>query len=261
MILPALLATVTPAPALVPKGPWEVNVQQDMCLLKRDYPQATGASALMFQPLLDFPEMEFYVVTTGGSGEQVSGKYQVRIEPGARAFTGKYYSVRLPGTKLRYTRLFIDRVALDGLRDGDTLTVDAKPVKSSFAIVRPEKARPALDGCIADLKKSWGIDPDRDARAVTKLEGDPGRYFGPDIYPPAAQRAGVYGRVVALLNISTAGTVENCRIVSSAGVLLNEGTCTAARRIKFKPPVDAAGKPLATTYLLPVRWTLPGSEG
>lgn len=261
MILPALLAAAaTVTPAMKPAGPWEVNVLESMCLLKRSYPDAKGETTLLFQPLLDLASMELYVVTPGGSGEQYSGKYKVRVEPGARSFTGRYYSVKMPGKQLRYTRLFVDRVLMDGLRDGDTLSVEAKPVRTSFAIVRPEKAMPALRTCVSDLKKSWGIDPDRDATAVTKLEGDPARYFGSDAYPAEALREGVYGRVVALLNISTQGIVENCRIVSTAGTSLNEGTCKAARRARFKPPLDAGGKPIATTYLLPVRWVLPGTE-
>ena len=260
MILPLLMAAaMPPAPAIRPVGPWQVNMEENMCLLERSYPDAKGQTMLVFQPLLDLNSMEVYVITPAGSGDQQSGKYKVQVEPGARSFTGKYYSVKLATKPLRYTRLFVDRVMMDGLRDGDTISIDAKPVRTSFAIVRPEKALPILQGCINDLKKSWGIDPDRDAAAVTKLEGDPARYFGSDSYPAEALTKGVYGRVVALLNISAQGTVENCRIVSSAGSSLNEGTCKAARRARFTPPVDAGGKPIATTYLLPVRWVLPGA--
>ena len=91
------------------------------------------------------------------------------------------------------------------------------------------------------------------------LKGKPVRYFGPDTYPAEALRQRVYGRVIALLNIDTSGAVEHCRIVSSAGQLLNEGTCKAPQRIRFKPALDKDGRPLPSTYVLPVRWVLPGS--
>ena len=258
MILPLLLASATPSP-VAPTGPWIVSVEENMCLLERHYPAARDQTSLVFQPLLDLPTMELFIATADGYDNQHVGTFKVRVEPGARTFTGHYFSAHVPTTTRRLTRLTIDRVMLDGLRDGDTLFVQAKPINAGFSIVRPEKARPALDGCIADLKKSWGIDPDRDARAVTTLDGNPARYFGPNAYPKEALDKGIYGKVIALLNITPEGTVENCRIVSSAGRLLNEGTCTAARRIRFKPPLDAQGKPLASTYLLPVRCHLPGA--
>jgi protein TonB len=94
---------------------------------------------------------------------------------------------------------------------------------------------------------------------VTPLDGNPGRYFTAQSYPSEALAAHVYGRVIALLNINAAGTVEQCRIVSSAGTALNNGTCKVAMRIRFKPPRDKEGVALPSTYVLPVRWTMPGA--
>lgn len=71
----------------------------------------------------------------------------------------------------------------------------------------------------------------------------------------------MYGRVVALLNITAQGAVEKCRIVQSAGEALNAGTCRSAMKIRVTPPRDAAGAPLASTYLLPVRWIFGGGYG
>ena len=119
----------------------------------------------------------------------------------------------------------------------------------------------ALTSCVDGLKKAWGIDPADKDRAATPLEGNPARYFGTSDYPPEAYRSGIYGRVIALLTIDAAGAVSNCRILSSAGPALNAGTCKAAMRIKFKPPRDMDGKALPSTYILPVRWVLPGSPG
>ena len=91
------------------------------------------------------------------------------------------------------------------------------------------------------------------------LKGDPGRYFGADAYPPAAQRAGAQGRVVANLSVGTDGRVTNCSVTSSSGNSdLDETTCRIARRsVKFSPAKDDSGNPIATSYTLPVRWVLP----
>ena len=91
------------------------------------------------------------------------------------------------------------------------------------------------------------------------LKGDPGRFFGPDAYPPAAQRAGAQGRVVARLSIGTDGRVSDCSVSSSSGNSdLDETTCRIARRsVKFSPAKDDSGNTIASSYTLPVRWVLP----
>ena len=254
-----LLAAVTPAPALAPAGPWVVDVEENMCLLERSYPAGDQKVSLIFQPLLDTGGLELYVTTADKSDRQYQGAFTVHAGAAAQVFTGKYYSVWSAKSRMRLTRLMATRDMLDQLKDGDTLDVQAKPVSLAFKIVRPDKARLTLQGCIADLKKSWGIDDELASRVVEPLEGNPARYFNPSSYPPEAYQKGIYGRVIALLNISSEGAVEHCRIVSSAGTALNDGTCKVAMRIKFKPPRDKDGKPLPSTYTLPVRWVLPGA--
>ena len=91
------------------------------------------------------------------------------------------------------------------------------------------------------------------------LRGDPGRFFGPDAYPPAAQRAGAQGRVVARLSIGTDGKVTDCSVTASSGNDdLDSTTCRIARsRVRFTPAKDDSGQPMTSSYTLPVRWVLP----
>lgn len=258
-LIALFMAASTPAVTIAPTGPWIVRGEENLCLLERSYPVDEQKVSLVFQPLLDLPTMDVFIIRPDTSGGQYEGKFTASINADGEVFTGKYYSVSVPKTKTRLTRLMIDRGVLDRLKDGDALHLQAKPIDLSFRIVRPEKARVALQNCVGDLKKSWGIDPEMASRVVTPLEGNPARYFGPSAYPVEALHAGVYGRVVAMLNSAADGSVEHCRIVSSAGTMLNEGTCKVAQRIRFKPPRDEDGKPLSSTYLLPVKWMLPGA--
>ena len=253
-----LLAAALPA-VTAPTGPWIVRADENLCLLERNYPVGDKTNTLVFQPLLDLPTMELYVVSPDRNYNQFTGDFAARIGEKGEPIIGHYYSVYVPRTKTRLTRMTLPRSALDTLADGDTLYVQAKPVNLAFKIVHPDKARTTLASCVTDLKKSWGIDPDMASRTVTPLEGNPGRYFNADSYPTEAFRQRVYGRVVALLNIGTDGTVVHCRIVSSAGTALNDGTCKVAQRIRFKPARDKDGTALPATYLLPVRWVLPGA--
>ena len=253
-----LAAAATPVAAL-PTGPWVVSAEENLCTLQHRYTVDGRKVALVFQPLLDLPTMDVFVVGEDRSETQYQGMFTARISSRAEALTGRYYSNYATKSKLRYTRLTIGRGVLDDLQDGDTLSLQAKPINITLKVARPDKARAALAGCVTELKKSWGIDPAMADRVVTPLEGNPARYFDSHAYPPEALHQGIYGRVIALLNIGADGTVAHCRIVSSAGAALNDGTCKAAQRIRFKPARDKDGVALPATYLLPVRWVLPGA--
>ncbi|WP_419810104.1 energy transducer TonB [Sphingomonas sp.] len=91
------------------------------------------------------------------------------------------------------------------------------------------------------------------------LKGDPGRFFGPDAYPPAAQRAGAQGRVVARLTVGVDGRVTGCTVSASSGNSdLDDTTCRIARsRVRFSPAKDDSGNAMTSSYTLPVRWVLP----
>lgn len=93
--------------------------------------------------------------------------------------------------------------------------------------------------------------------AVAK--GNPGQYFGPDAYPPAAQRAEAQGRVVARLTIGTDGRVTDCSVTASSGNGdLDSTTCRIAKsRVRYTPAKDENGNPISSTATLPVRWVLP----
>jgi len=91
------------------------------------------------------------------------------------------------------------------------------------------------------------------------VQGNPGRFFGPDAYPPAAIRAEAQGRVVAALTVGPDGRVSGCTVTSSSGNSdLDDATCRIARsKVRFTPAKDDAGNPTSSSYTLPVRWVLP----
>lgn len=93
------------------------------------------------------------------------------------------------------------------------------------------------------------------------LKGNPGQFFGPDAYPPAAIRAEAQGRVVARLTVGTDGRVTDCSITTGSGNAdLDSTTCRIAKsRVKFTPAKDSSGTAIASTYSLPVRWVLPSN--
>ncbi|MEO5494151.1 MAG: energy transducer TonB [Sphingomonas sp.] len=92
---------------------------------------------------------------------------------------------------------------------------------------------------------------------------EPGSWVGPDDYPKDAIRANRQGRVMARLDVDATGHVTACRIATSSGTdSLNAKTCEILLvRAKFNPATDRRGRPIASTYSLPVRWVMPEDSG
>jgi protein TonB len=107
-----------------------------------------------------------------------------------------------------------------------------------------------------DVPPTPGVDP---AHAGTALRGNPARFFGPDAYPADAIRAGAQGRTVARLVVAANGVPTSCTVTRSSGWRsLDATTCAIAiGRMRFDPARDMRGRPIASHYLLPVRWVLP----
>ncbi len=105
---------------------------------------------------------------------------------------------------------------------------------------------------------AWAKNKSAPAHAI----GNPGRYFGPDAYPPAAIRAQEQGRVVATVDIAASGAATACRAtVSSGSTALDTKTCEIAMTsIKYVAALDARGRTVAGTFTLPVRWVLPRDD-
>lgn len=93
--------------------------------------------------------------------------------------------------------------------------------------------------------------------------GDPGQWFGPDAYPPAALRAGAQGRVVAQVDVDRSGHVTGCNVTEASGSAdLDATTCgIATQRMTFIPAHDVAGRAIGGQYRLPIRWVLPRGGG
>jgi TonB family protein len=78
-------------------------------------------------------------------------------------------------------------------------------------------------------------------------------------YPPAALRAGHEGVVGFEVKLTKDGKVTGCRITQTSGHAdLDLQTCSQLRETaRFRPSVDAEGKPKASTYASRLRWKIP----
>jgi protein TonB len=78
-------------------------------------------------------------------------------------------------------------------------------------------------------------------------------------YPPGPLREGIAGTVGISVAIGIDGRVQGCEVTKSSGnSQLDDATCRLyARRARFKPALDAEGKPTTARYADRIRWELP----
>ncbi|MFA5966023.1 MAG: energy transducer TonB [Sphingomonas sp.] len=79
------------------------------------------------------------------------------------------------------------------------------------------------------------------------------------IYPPAELKAGIQGVVTFEVEVTKDGKVSKCKTTQTSGNAdLDKQTCVQLRQTgRFKPAVDPTGRPIKSTYVSKVRWSIP----
>lgn len=160
---------------------------------------------------------------------------------------------------------------------------DGKQVAAPKIVVRDGKAGsiqlsselPAADGHMAfkgirldvtltdSMAQSPAIEPMPSTQASTQqpVAIDASRMLNPPAYPVDAQKAGVVGTVVLVVDVAADGSVSAAKIDRSAGdARLDAAALDAVKQWKFKPAVKD-GKGVAGQVRVPVEFALDGDHG
>lgn len=243
----------TQALPLDPVGPWEVSTNWVGCQIVRVYgtdkPVQIGIKATLTgkaRSLLVTGPKNFLPDGKGNIEVTLDGKESVQISYGS-------FDVR--DNRLRQLELFPSEAEMLRLASSTSITFGERfPPTHAGGI---EAALRALDTCTTNLLTSWGVDPalyigDK----MASFTGNPGKWFSYQNYPREALAKGISGRVTLLLKTRPDGSVDDCKAVVSDDSSLNAGSCAMAKNIQLKPPLDAAGKAMASYAVLPISWTM-----
>jgi len=253
----ASLALSAEAPTMLePKGPWVVDGEEGLCLLARSYDTPTGALTIGFEPVATQDRMEVLMKYPATGNDYIRrGQATLTLLPENVPVSASFSSF-MAGKGRRSLRLSVSRSVYDNMPKATALSISAD---KSFvlALRNPGGAVAALQKCETALLQHWGIDSVALAAAKTPAHiADVVKWFTPSAYPKDALAHHFSGRVVAILSVNELGTVQNCRVVvSSRNDSLDQGTCgIVMRHQRISPALDAAGKPVASWLILPVRW-------
>ena len=266
--LSALSFVPTPAAAapLQPTGQWNMQYTPTSCEAKRRF----GAVAIAIVPgalgestrvMLELP------------GKAVRARqYPAIVDPrdgrNVEKATALLFPLTKSGTRGVYTVLpnaLVDRLMASGtmsLEVGNPkMKIAVKYANVSLALGSTKSLQKALDACMTDLRTQWGMVEGKLPKPAiaSYAKGDVRSIFKSEDYPEEAADAGQSGTTRYLLMIARDGSVMDCVVAESSGVAsLDAMGCQVIReRAKFKPAIDANGKPTIDTYgTPPIRWQL-----
>ena len=256
------------AAPLEPTTPWNVNYTATSCEAKRRF----GDVAIAITPS---PLGESIRVMAEMPGRALRARqYPARLFSGdgraPEAATALLFPLSKKGLRGLYSVLpkasvhrALDKEELD-IRVGSA-TAMGNPLNYTTARVHLALGKTgalvkALDTCLADLQKHWGMVAGKlpEPAVASQVVGTIAGIFTSDDYPEDAIAANQRGKSQFLLMIGLTGEVMDCVITVSSGIAsLDAMGCQVIReRAKFRPAKNAAGKPVFATTIQSVNWVL-----
>ncbi len=127
-----------------------------------------------------------------------------------------------------------------------------------FALTGIERARPALNVCLDQLRNMYNVTQADLAPIATEPQGIIRKFFRSSDYPLEALNKNQSGTVGVLLWVEPNGLVSKCEVIEpTAARVLEETSCNILqRRGRFIPAKDAAGRVMRAPVTTRINWQL-----
>lgn len=260
-LMPALAGSASAqqraaAPAQRAPRAWQVDWGQYYCsMIRRPDQGGTFATAIITTPGGDTTQI--YLIPEGAAALP-RGLSSVVLMPSGRSFEissrseqrGRRTVVAITGLPYNF------RDALAGA--GELQLKAGEEIRARIPLAGARAAVAAHRRCTAQVSREWGID--EAALAALRERPTSTNLFGlrADDYPPAALRTATQGRVVVRIAVSVEGRATECVTVATSGSrAIDATTCEVIlRRARFRPALDAAGRPVAVRTVSTVTWLI-----
>ncbi|ODU19784.1 MAG: hypothetical protein ABS87_13180 [Sphingomonas sp. SCN 67-18] len=156
------------------------------------------------------------------------------------------------------------RIETAVLAEMDRVTVTQGNTLVNFASGSLGEAAAALNGCTAQMLRSWGLDPEvqygLQSAAFPEQEAKLARELR-KAYPPRAYRALQNGPLEVAAIVDPSGVATGCKlIVSSSFPDLDAAACKAISKARYRPARDAEGDPVASYWKTRITYALSETD-
>jgi len=280
---PAAPASAGDEPAFEGQGPWAIDYGEQSCRLARNFSDGDDTITLAFERFLPGPGMRLGIAGDRRKVAPSTKTVRFRYGPDGEEREQQVYLTVLADGRSSF---LIRSASLLGELPQDYSPQDSAGTPFSFQaeeeLAAAEKVdsvvfskgvtgRPlvrlgpmkepvrALQACVADLMKGWGLDMDRMVR-MTRLpepESPPQSWMSTKDYPPEMLWVWKTGVVGFRLVVDEDGKVASCHVDLDTPGPFGLATCKAiSEHARFKPGLDAEGKPMRSLYVNSVRFQL-----
>ena len=268
---------------------WQLDYSPDSCKLARQFGEGEQALTLLLTRYSPSARMDFLLAGPPIKSIREAGEADIRFGAGEEAqdvtylggtfsekpamiVAGGVYLHHLTDEQLQAIR---DEAEHDPKKDEADRAADLlRAEAANYIQVDPPRHEPirletgslgkpfqAFDRCIDELVHHWGVDVPRYKLRSRDPEpiGNVGKWVTFSDYPSDALRKGAQSIVHFRLSVGEDGKVTDCYIQGGTeGESFQDTVCrTIKKRARFKPALDADGRPLASYYISTVRFEIP----
>lgn len=250
-----LCAAASPLPLRQPTGKWALDYGPSACAAVRTYAGAKGPMSLGFRPSPTGNVVRLVVGREGRAPATRQFPVATNIVPPAAKTTGLHFTPK--GTKHEVFWINVPRSALETLRKTGILSLSGGPLKERFALPIFGQVLDGLDACNADLRLYWNMHEGKLSRFAEPLK-PLASYFSDRDYPAQSVQEHSGGRSQIMMMIDEKGVLKDCMVEETSGIAaLDAQTCLILQqRAKFRPALDAAGKPVRSVLTQSVVWRM-----
>lgn len=268
------------AVVLSPVSRWHLDYGEQTCRLARIFQNGSNRHILFFDQF--GPGDSFGMTAAGPAFASFRTRGEVTLGFGTEINrTNPFYLGEVPqmGTALIFGLVRVadgdaeaetpdeERTELPAIDLKAVHTIDHIRIEQGKRIVKFETGNleepfEALNNCSQSLLTHWGLDLDRHRKVTrypqwTNLEQVADAIVKD--YPSPALRKGEMGIVRMRLIIDANGKVETCETLNSTVLdTLKSPACVKMRKARFKPAVDASGKPMRSYYITSIMYHILG---
>lgn len=271
---------------LSPSSKWNIDYAEDSCTLGRTFGEGENKSLLTFRRFSpsDSPRMVISGLPFKTRRNKVTYQFGIdkierdrvifngtRGDAPALIFNGQIDIVPLTEQQLLERKkayenddfFLVEKIKPAPITDDITTLLISGLSRTPVLLQTGAFIKPmaALDKCIDDLVTTWGVDAEKHKSLMQPVlpTVSPQRWLNSSDYPTSLLNKGNQGIVNFRLIVTPDGEVESCHIqLSTRPVGFDEAVCQKiSKRAKFKPALDAEGRPLKSFYTNTVNFRIP----